>query len=350
MRPSKEPPTEDVVRFMSHYDIAVRMGRPRERILTWLARLEGAFSASSDAETLTEAIVAGDVRLTLFYLEGLLKLYVERYPQLSDVYERVKGLEDALGALGAASSLTQSVRGVAAPVPCVAWADQQQVTMRQRVVELLGKDWLPDADGRVPLFGELVKILASLEFEKYRRDQKTILNAIRRRLSKLEDADLDMFELQGNRGLHELRRQLRWIPIYCVALDGLVQTDPTSHPIKAYAEFLDSEVARSPYARLPEPLREDRPVAISLSLFLANTHFISELGRLKDSGEIVEGVEHALLGSGAARTSVDARQHALRLLQRTPEEQVAVHLLAENLYKELRKRRFLKRLRAEFKR
>src|SRR5690606_25613405 len=178
------------------------------------------------------------------------------------------------------------------------WCEQQQVTMRDRVAALLSKDWLPNDEARVPLFADLLGTLSRLEFEGYRKDRKTVIGEIRRRLRKLEDTSLDMFELQGNRGLHELRRQLRWIPIYCVALDGLIQTDATYHPIKSYVELVDSDIAKSPYARLPEPTREDKPVLVSLSLFLANTHFISELGRLKDSGEMVEGVEHALLGSG----------------------------------------------------
>ncbi len=350
MKPSKQPPSDEVAAFLSHYGVGERLGRPRERIVTWLARLQPAFGVGGDATALADELHAKDVRLTVFYLEGLLKLYVARYPELESVYQRVKALEDALGGLGAARSLTELIKTLSGSEATVAWCEIQEATMRGRTVELLVKDWMPDAQGKVPLFAELLATLCALDFERYRRDQKTLISEIRRRLAKLEDTSLDMFELQGNRGLHELRRQLRWIPIYCVALDGMIVTDASCHPIKAYAELLSSEIAKSPYATLPEPTREDKPVSISLSMYLANTHFISELGRLKDAGETVEGVQHALLGSGAVRTSIDAHNEALRLLKRSPEEQYAVHLLAENLYKELRKKRFLKRLRADFKR
>jgi hypothetical protein len=286
----------------------------------------------------------------LFYLEGVLKLYVNRYPELTASYHRVKEFEDALGAVGAAQSLTQAVKAHNAPSECVTWCEQQQFTMRQRVGEVLQQGWLADGQGQVPLFAEIVGVVRSLDFDGYRKDRKVLIAEIRRRLAKLDESSLDMFELQGNRGLHELRRQLRWIPIYCVALDGLVVTDPESHPVKSYAQLLNSEIAHSPYARLPEPTREDKPIVISRSLFLANTYFISELGRLKDSGELVEGFGHALLGSGVTRTSLDATQSAFKLLRRTPEEQYAVHLLAEKLYTELRKKRFFKRLRWDFKR
>lgn len=349
MKASKQPPSEEVAAFLSHYGVGQRLGRPRERLVTWLARLQPAFVAA-DALTLADELHAKDVRLTVFYLEGLLKLYTSRYPELAAPYDRVKALEDALGGMSAARSLTDLVKKLGLPDVTVVWCEIQAATMRERTAELLLKDWLPNGEGKIPLFVELLSTLTALDVEGYRRDRKTVIAEIRRRLAKLEETSLDMFELQGDRGLHELRRQLRWIPIYCVALDGLVVTDATSHPIKAYAELLSSEIAKSPYARLPDPVREDDPVKISLSLFLANTQFIAELGRLKDAGEVVEGVEHALLGSGVMRTSVDAHREALRLLGRSPEEQYAVHLLAEKLYKELRKRRFIKRLRADFKR
>jgi hypothetical protein len=78
-----------------------------------------------------------------------------------------------------------------------------------------------------------------------------------------------MYVLQGNHGLHELRRQLRWLPIFAVSLDGLVITSDEHNPVKEYRALASSAVAESPYARLPEPIREDRPIAISRSLFLA---------------------------------------------------------------------------------
>lgn len=350
MRRSKQPPSAEVSELMSHYGIVSRLGRPRERILTWLARLQPVLEASSDVEALTQEVLTRNLRATLFYLEGILKLYVRRYPELAPSYGRVKILEDVLGSVDAAEALVQTVIKLDVAPECVAWSEQQRALMRRRVTEELSQGWVVDAARRVPVFDQLITTLTQLDFEGYRKDRKTVVREIRRRSSKLEETSMDMFELQGNRGLHELRRQLRWVPIYCVALDGLIITDPASHPIKEYARFLGSEAAKSPYARLPEPTFEDEPIAISLSLFLANTHFISELGDLKDSGETVEGVEHALLGSGVVRTSVDAHREALRLLGRSPEEQFAIHVLAEKLYKELRKKRFFRRLRTDFKR
>lgn len=350
MRRSKQPPAVEVSAFMSHYGIDSRLGRPRERILTWLARLQPVLQSTSDVEALTHEVLSKNLRATLFYLEGILKLYVRRYPELTALYQRVKMLEDVLGGFDAAQALVQTVSKLDVAYDCTAWGEQQRELMRRRVTDELSKGWVVDGAGRVPVFDELIATLTQLDFDGYRKDRKTLIREIRRRLLELDKTSMDMFELQGNRGLHELRRQLRWVPIYCVALDGLIVTDSTYHPIKEYALFLEAEVAKSPYARLPEPTFEDKPVSISLSLFLANTHFISELGDLKDSGETVEGVEHALLGSGVVRTSVDAHREALRLLGRSPEEQFAIHVLAEKAYKELRKRRFFRRLRADFKR
>jgi len=150
--------------------------------------------------------------------------------------------------------------------------------------------------------------------------------------------------------MHELRRQLRWLPICAVSLDGLVITNARHNPIEEYRALLTSEVARSPYARLPEPLREDRPIEISRSLFLAATLFISQLGELKDAAEDLQGVQHALLGGGVASSSRAALAQALSALGRTPEQQQELHARAERLYRGLRRNRYFQRLRSDFKR
>jgi hypothetical protein len=69
---------------------------------------------------------------------------------------------------------------------------------------------------------------------------------------------------------------------------------------------LTSEVANRPFARLPEPIREDTPIAISRSLFLATTLLISQLGELKEEGEDLEGLRDAECPMTAAPLSAVA--------------------------------------------
>jgi hypothetical protein len=220
---------------------------------------------------------------------------------------------------------------------------------RAELIEQLKAHWLPLPDGTIPVFRAICTTLVALDFEGYTQDRRSLIREIRSWLQKVADTPLDMYVLQGNHGLHELRRQLRWLPILAVSLDGLVVTSAKRNPIKEYRALLTSEVADSPYARLPEPMREDKPIKISRSLFLAAIDLISRLGELKDAAEEVQGLEHALIGGGVARTSRAARVRALSLLGRTPEQELESHVRAERLYRGLRRNRFFKLLRSDFK-
>jgi len=347
---AKAPPAAEVVALMEQYGITQRLGRPRERVLTWLARLSPGFAGFDDPVALAESILRKELRSTLFYLEGILKLYRHGYEQaLEQPYQVTKSLEDALGAWGAALHLVELARRVGLPEPALHWCETQASLAKSEVVGQLRAHWLPLPDGTIGIFRALCDALVALDFAGYSTDRRRLIRELRSWLQKVADTPLDMYVLQGNHGLHELRRQLRWIPIFAVSLDGLVVTSDKRNPVKAYRSLLTSEVARSPYARLPEPIREDKPIKISRSLFLAATDLIAQLGELKDAAEDVEGLEHAFIGGGVAKTSRAARARALSALGHTPERQVESQLRAERLYRGLRRHQFFKRLRADLK-
>ena len=348
---SKAPPAAEVVAFMHRYGISRRLERPRERVLTWLARVSAGFPPLDDPTALADALLGQGLRSTLFYLEAILRLYRRAYDAALDPpYRRVKALEDGLGELEAAVHLAELARRLGLAEAALHWCDTRVDWARSTVAGELRAAWLPLPDGTIPLFRSTCETLVALDFEGYTRDRRSLIKELRRWLKRLASTPLDMYVLQGNHGLHELRRQLRWLPICAVSLDGLVITSDEHDPIPEYRTLLTSEVANSPFARLPEPIREDAPVEISRSLFLATTLFISQLGELKDEGEDLEGVQHALIGGGLARSSRDAVAQALSVLGRTPEQQLEIHARAEKLYRGLRRNRFFQRLRSDFKR
>jgi hypothetical protein len=348
---AKAPPADDVVAFMERYGIVQRLGRPRERVLTWLARLSPGFAGPDDPATLAEAVVQRVVRSTLFYVEGILRLFRRLYGgAFEDALEVVKALEDALGAWDADLHLVEVARRTALSAPALDWCETQAGHAKSEVIEQLKLHWLPQPDGTIPIFRALCDTIIALDFEGYTKDRRSLIREIRSWLEKVADTPLDMYVLQGNHGLHELRRRLRWIPIFAVSLDGLIVTSDKHNPAKEYRSLLTSEVAKSPYARLPEPIREDKPIKISKSLFLAAIDMIAQLGELKDIGEEVEGLQHALIGGGVAKTSRAARVQALSLLGRSAEQQMESQVRAERLYRGLRRNQFFELLRADFKR
>jgi hypothetical protein len=69
-------------------------------------------------------------------------------------------------------------------------------------------------------FRSTCETLVGLDFEGYTRDRRRLIKELRRCLKKVASTPLDMYVLHGNHGLHELRRQLRWLPICAVSLEG----------------------------------------------------------------------------------------------------------------------------------
>lgn len=86
------------------------------------------------------------------------------------------------------------------------------------------------------------------------------------------------------KGLHELRRKLRWISLYIQNANGLIQLKPSLHPEKKFADYLTPETLSSPFMKLPENKSISTPVHIRTETYAAFSSIIAEIGALKDQG------------------------------------------------------------------
>jgi len=351
----KSPLDAENEQIYADYGLQERLGRPRERILKWAALLHRHIHAAlseeinaqnTSAEKLLTQMIAKDLRLVVFYLEGILKLYRKRYPAIEENFADVKALEDQLGAFSAAKGFLALSIKHKAPAAVVAHLEEHLQKCQVQALGLVQDQWMPTSDGNVPALKKLVACLSALDFDKYKKDKKVLQAEITRRLKKFEENALDMNLLQGDFGIHELRRQLRWFPIYATALDGLFTLNSEKHPIKEYEHLLKSELADSKYSQLPAPLRETRPYELSKSLFVANNGFISELGAIKDRGEEIESLEHALMAT-TQKSSQEARAQAIAILGLASDAFTKVIDDAQIVFKEIERVNFRKALRKD---
>ena len=317
-KPHKSPLTSRETQILTEYGLFDRLKRPRERILHWVVRIhEGIHATLAQDPTpisLLDDMLASDLRLVIFYLEGILKLYRKRYPEIEDVFASVKSLEDQLGALSAYIGFTVIARENKAPKKACDYLVHEGEKARDALLDKLKREWMPTEGGCIPALQNIVDFLKETPFEKYKKDRKTVRAEIIRRLKKFEAIEFDMNQLQGDVSIHELRRQLRWFPIYATSLDGLFSLSESVNPIKAFKKNLKSPLAESKYSKLPSSERETRPYEISKSLFIANNAYISMLGKIKDRGEEIEAIEHALLGSKLETEIPKARARAIKIL------------------------------------
>lgn len=353
-KPHKSPLTPRETQILTDYGVFDRLKRPRERILHWVVKIhEGIHATLAQDPTplsLLDDMLASDLRLVIFYLEGILKLYRKRYPEIEKVFVSVKSLEDQLGALSAYIGFTVIARENKAPKKAIDYLVHEGEKARDTLLAKLEKEWMPKDKGCIPALQEIVDFLVATPFDKYKKDRKIVRAEIVRRLKKFEAIEFDMSQLQGDVSIHELRRQLRWFPIYATSLDGLFALSEDINPIKEFKKNLKSKLAQSKYSKLPSSERETNPYEISKSLFIANNAYISMLGKIKDRGEEIEAIEHALLGAKLETTVPKARARAIKILGLEQDAFEKVIDDARIIFEDIKEHRFAKRLRKDVER
>ncbi len=298
------------------------IGRPFERVLGHVARMHDALSSKPDVDALIDELMATDARRHLFALQGLARIYRDSADDagkkatrgIEKVLARTKELEDALGAYGYALDVQKWIAGKQVPRAARAMLDDHAQAARRALTAVLEDGWLPE-DGTARRLEKIVGAFATLAAEGHLSNEETDARELRRALARLcasiADKKLDMTNLEG--GLHELRRQLRWVPITMMALDGLVRLDPAHDPLPRYAALKSDPIADTPFGKLPVSPHEHVAINVSQSLFLQLSKTIGELGKLKDRGQLIHGLAQALEESAAA-TKKTAVREAERLL------------------------------------
>ena len=343
---------------------APRMGRPRERLLTWAAKIQALVGQGGSPKAIAGRMMDNDIRRQVFLLEGGLKFYKKRYPQLDGQKRVAKSLEDHLGWVSGARDMHALAVEKRAPSAVVAVLKRHVEEKEAALEALVAQQWSPDEDGQVPAIRDLLQTLSETPWDDYQTDKAYCRKELRRRLGKIQEMSelspseggYDMKQLQGDTGLHELRRNLRWMPIYAEALDGAVQLDAKRNPSKHYKKALGTALADSKYVRLPDADHELDPIAISKSLYVANMQLVRDFGALKDGGEAIEELALAYQAaakedphSGLPQDFVGARLAAEQLLGLDPAAYKDVQERGQAIYDAMRDHKLIKKLRKDLK-
>lgn len=336
--------------FMQRYGMDGVAPRPLERVLVHAAKIHDIIAAGPqgdlDLDALVEHVMKVDLRRQVFLLEGIGKVYERRYDEAGETGEAAKELEDALGGLSATRTNLAYAQHVKAPADVIAHLEKAERDAKKDLKKVLTDSWLPDAKGRAPALKELVKDWGEAKWDDYASDKKYLRGELVRRLVKVSDTSFDMNQLET--GIHELRRQLRWFPIYTEASNGLLQLDTTKNPVKHYEPMLTVQLATSKYVDLPDDSREVGAIHISKSLYTALMKLTLDLGGVKDAGEPVEALFMAYQATGKARTLDDAKQQVFKLIGGDKIDH-DVHDNAKKLYAEMKEHKLVEKLAEQVK-
>lgn len=297
-------PTADVAALLARYEPGgiKGLGRPQERVLQTVATLDTFLQAhAGNVDKLVDQMIMQDLRKPLFALEAQLRLYSDRGGKaLKKDLGNIKALEDALGAWGLRRDLLEAVDGRDVPAEVLALMHQDAAQARDAVKDVVASGWLPDAGKRnqVPVLNRMVDNLEATDFKSYEKDKKYLRKQVAGHIDDMLHTRLDLDDMQG--GIHELRRQARWIPLFMLSSGGVMQLSEERNPVASLRPLLQSSEAQSPFAKMPQPDRERDPIMVSKSLYLANSRFVSQLGAVKDRGEMPEYVGEVYVKAGLA--------------------------------------------------
>ncbi|MCP4502241.1 MAG: hypothetical protein GY822_19970 [Deltaproteobacteria bacterium] len=172
------PARPEVAAFLSAYG-APRLGRPRERVLRWAAKVHELVSETAgqgkDAAGVVDVMMDKDIRGQVFLLEGGLKFYQERYGDpIRGQKDSAKALEDLLGAVKGAKDYQKVGREHQVPASVQKVLDQAVLDSRGELDSLAKDRWMPDEHGQIPALKELVDTLQNTPWEDYDTDKQTV--------------------------------------------------------------------------------------------------------------------------------------------------------------------------------
>jgi hypothetical protein len=271
--------------------------RPLERFLLHAGKLHDELSGPNAAALMTDSKVCEGVRKHLFMLQALVRFYESRGPSkgMEKALDTIKTLEDAMGAFGYASDIAAATKELKLPRDAQ-WAIEKAVEdARANLKKVVENGWSPDKNGRIENINAIVDTAAKIEFGSVKRDRARVGELLAEMCADVakKSPALDMNHLED--GVHELRRALRWIPITLIALDGLVALDEKANG--PFAELKKQPVAQTPFAKLPAAAGTDaEKIKLAWPLFLALSQAIGDLGKIKDRGQLIEGVGKVLAG------------------------------------------------------
>jgi hypothetical protein len=296
----------EVAALLERHKVDGPVERPFERVLVHAAKIDAVLRSESDPDKLVDVVMAKDLRRQVFLLEGIAKLYSGIHGKPAEaVHVGVKTLEDHIGHFSMTRSNFETAKKVGANPKAVALLEADMKASRAALKELLQNEWMPDAKGRISGLRDAVEDWGEARWGNVAKDREQVTEELARRLSKIESTPYDMNLLED--GIHELRRDLRWFPIYAESLNGLVQLDDTN-PIAAYKDMASAPIASTKYVQLPAADRETSPVNVSKSVYCALMQLTLDLGGLKDSGEPIHFIRDAYVraGLGDAAKAQDA--------------------------------------------
>ena len=232
-------------------------------------KLEKVLVSSASAEIASQQILASsDFRFIVFQLQAMGRVLSSIHPDFIFLRSEFKKIEDAIGEHKKWAEIKNSEKQVKAAQDFANLLESEAWTGREgQFIQLKNK------------FGATVA--------KHNITEKKVIKYWRSELSKVSMTKYDFSQLEGKNGLHEFKRDLRWILLemavfpHVVGLDVEIENCPLQDEYVGYAlETMDHK-----YARLVSADQGGSSVAVSACLVSTLAHVVEDIDDLKTDSE-----------------------------------------------------------------
>lgn len=251
---------------------------PLARFAPYLKTLRSTLESGQSVDQIAQTLLSSG-RPASFSLQALCRLYEKEDDQFKAMRDDFKGLEDGIGQYDKWESIYQTAQSQGKDKATLdrlkAQADSALTTFSQM---LTSKGWISKEGPSLAAKHE--ETLKKFAWKATSEDRKIVLKHLSKELDDLATTKYDMKILEVGDGVHELRRDLRWILIEQLSLNGMI--------------VLKNSCAAPGYSALPlndrytalrsSPL-EPSPCEVDGCLVAAAAKAVNDIGDLKDQAE-----------------------------------------------------------------
>ena len=252
----------------------------RARFTPYLNTLKSTLESGKPTDEIAKRLLDSG-RPAAFSLQALCRVYGDADPKFKEMRDDFKGLEDGIGAYDKWYTIYQQALSENKDAATLARLKQQSDDALAEFTKLLtDRQWLTTG-GAPTRLSTIETFLNGFAWGTRADDRKRVLKPMIKELKDIKETTYDMKILEVGNGIHELRRDIRWVLIEQLALNGMITTKDDC-PIPAYASIPND----NRYGALHASPSEPNPCQVSGCLVFAAAKTVSDLGDLKDQAEV----------------------------------------------------------------
>jgi hypothetical protein len=248
-----------------------------------LSQLEESLVGAASIDDAATRFATESVRVYAYRLQALGTFYSKQDNLFNVLNEEFEEIENTIGNYamwttvikGAGSSLDKEKRKL---------FESEKASAFLKIKDLLVKrNWY----GPGKLRGVFIREeLRKIKWDSPNNDRHLVLDHIKDKLRDMKDTKYQFDSLEKGNGLHELRRDMKWILIDMRVLNGMVLKSPGACPAEAFNKLAaDHDLATSKYAVLPKT-NVKNPCFVPECLVLGLVKEVEFFGELKDKAEL----------------------------------------------------------------